>query len=460
MAFKRMRLARLGVVHGVGLAALAFATAAHATDDLPPPAPPAAASTITAAEPDALELGLASADDAELSASDPENPGNTAPPAPATAQLDRVRQGWVQVISPPHAPKSPERASVREPQRWTLVTRSYGRQYHPRHVQYHRLSKARSEPRAPVLAIASFSSGEPARIKRSSSSIWSPNRSRNDSENCGVSPHENWFPHLAEDELEAVECAPDPPSEEVAEPSDETTSDDLPESAGCAVAQGQYQPDETQYQDPAPITCDVSADTVVPISEPEAPVASTPVSSDTPAPTDGVSPTTAPVDASVVPSTEPGQPGADVVPAPRSSLPTTSKVAASGPSARPGRSRLGSSRTQAQTERVIPARARLVSTSLPARPRPVPAPSTKPKTSAPRSKVEVLAPERVMPASSHGTLFGDWLLLVLPLSFLFVLGLLVPAATIAGRSLRARAGSHGLSGRRRGTRRSGIRYRD
>jgi len=461
MALKRMSLARLVAVHAVGLAALAFAAAAHAKDDLPPPAPPVAESPVTSAEPDAVELGPASADGAEISPSDPESPGNMTPPAPATAQLDRVRQGWTQVISPPHAPKSPERASVRERQRWTVVSQSDERQYHPRHAQYHRLSTARSKPRAPVLPVASFSSGKPARITHASSSIRSPNRLPNDPENCVLNPDETWFPHLPADEVERVECAPDPPSDEEAEPSEDTTSDDPPDSAGCAVAQGQYQPDETQYQSPASIPCDVPDDAVVPISEPEAPLPSTPVGSNTAAPTNGVSPTTAPVDAPVVPITEPTEPGADVVPAPKSSPPARTKVVANRSTARLVRTRLGNSSERAETARVIPARARLVATSPPIRPRPVHAPSTKPRISASRSKIEAAAPQRLAPASSHGTLFEGWLLVALPLSFLFALGLLVLAAAIAGRSLRARVGSKGLSGHRRGTSSSaGIRYRD
>jgi hypothetical protein len=455
-----MRVARLAAAHAVGLTALAFAAAAHATDDLRPPEPPVAASPITSTEPDAIELVLASSDDPELSPSDPESPGNTPPPAPATAQLDRVRQGWTQVISPPHAPKSPERASVREPHRWTVVTQSDERQYHPRHAQYHRLSTARSKPRAPVLPVASFSSGKPARITHSSSSIRSPNRLPNDPENCVLNPDETWFPHLP-DEVEGLECAPDPPSDEEAEPSDETTSDDPPDSAGCAVAQGQYQPDETQYQTPTPIPCDAPDDAVVPISEPEAPLPSTPVGSNTPAPTNGVSPTTAPVDAPVVPTTEATEPGADVVRAPKSSPPARTTVVANRSTPRLVRTRLGNSSERAETERVIPARARLVATSPPVRPRRVHAPSTKPRISASRSKIEAAAPQRLVPASSHGTLFEGWLLVALPLSFLFALGLLVLAAAIAGRSLRARVGSKGLSGHRRGTSSSaGIRYRD
>jgi hypothetical protein len=461
MALKRMSLARLGAVHAVGLAAFVFAAAAHATVDLPPPAPPVAESPVASAEPDAIELGPASAGGAEISPSDPESPGNTAPPAPATAQLDRVRQGWTQVISPPHAPKSPERASVREPQRWTVVTQSYEGQYHPRHAQYHRLSTATSKPRAPVLPMASFSSGKPARITHSSSSIRSPNRLPNDPENCVLNPDETWFPHLPADEVEGLVCAPDLPSDEEAEPSDEATSDDPADSAGCAVPYEQYQPDETQYQTPTSIPCDAPDDAVVPISEPEAPLPSTPVGSNTPAPTNGVSPTTAPVDAPVVPTTEATEPGADVVRAPKSSPPARTTVVANRSTPRLVRTRLGNSSERAETERVIPARARLVATSPPVRPRRVHAPSTKPRISASRSKIEAAAPQRLVPASSHGTLFEGWLLVALPLSFLFALGLLVLAAAIAGRSLRARVGSKGLSGHRRGTSSSaGIRYRD
>ncbi|MGZ8706649.1 MAG: hypothetical protein ACXW0R_04610 [Gaiellaceae bacterium] len=85
----------------------------------------------------------------------------------------------------------------------------------------------------------------------------------------------------------------------------------------------------------------------------------------------------------------------------------------------------------------------------------------KPKTSVSRSKVEGAAPRRLEPASSRVNLFGGWFLLALPLSFVFALGLLLPTLAIAGRSLRARAGSTGLSDHRLGTNSSaGIRYRE
>jgi hypothetical protein len=467
MPLKRTRLVRLGAVHAVGLAALAFATPALATDDPPLPVPPAADSPVLASEePEDVELGGTSADEAKISLVEQESPGNPPPSAPATAQLDRVRQGWSQVISPTHAQKSPERASTGESQRSAAPAPSYERQYHPRHVQYQRPSIARSKPRAPVLPTAGFSSGERSGITRSSSPIAPPNRSRNDSENCALNPGGNWPPDVPADDGEGVECALDPPSGEAAAPTDESASDDPPDFVDCTDAQAQYQPGETQYQPPASTTCVASDDSVVPISEPNVPLPSISGSSDTPAPTSGVSPaTTEPLDApvapnTVAPSTEPTQPGVEVLPAPNSPRPATTKVEASRFVGRSSRPRPAGSAQRAHTERVIPARARSVSPSLPVRPRPV-APSTKPKTAVSRSKVEATAAQRLEPASSHVNLLGDWLLLVLPLSFVVVLGLLFPAAAIAGRSLRARAGSKGLSDRPAGTSRSrGIRYRD
>jgi hypothetical protein len=116
---------------------------------------------------------------------------------------------------------------------------------------------------------------------------------------------------------------------------------------------------------------------------------------------------------------------------------------------------------QAHTERLIPAQVRSVSPSLPVRPRPVRAPSTKPKPSRPRHKAHAAAPQSLERASSRAGFFGDWLLLVLPLSLVFAVALLLPAAAIAGRSIRARVGSKGLSDHRRGTNNSvGIRYRE
>jgi hypothetical protein len=89
------------------------------------------------------------------------------------------------------------------------------------------------------------------------------------------------------------------------------------------------------------------------------------------------------------------------------------------------------------------------------------APGTKPKTTVTRSRVEAAPPQSLVPASAHGNLLGDWLLLVLPLSFVIALALLFPAGALVGRSLRARVGSKGLSGARAGSKGSaGIRYRD
>jgi hypothetical protein len=462
MPLKRTRLVRLGAVHAVGLAALAFATPAYATDDPPLPVPAAASPVLTFEEQDDRELGVASVDEAQISREDQESPGNMPPSASATAQLESVRQGWSQVISPPHAQKSPERASTSESQRSAASAPSYKRQYHPRHVQYQRVSTVRSKPRALVLPTASFSSGELSGITRTSSPIGSPNRSRNESENCSSILDENWSPDFAPDAGEGVECAPDPPSDEAAAPFDETMSVDSQDSTDCAEAEPQYQPDEPQYQTPASTTCVASDDSVVPISEPDASVPSTSESSVNPGPTSVVSPTTTEtVAAPVAPSREPTQSGADVHPAPVSPRPTPTKVEANRLVGRPSRPRPASSEQRPITARVIPARARSASPSLPMRPRPVRAPTTKPTTSVSRGKVEAAAPQRLEPASSHVNFFGDWLLLVLPLSLVVALGLVFPAAAIAGRSLRARVASKGLSDRPAGTNRSrGIRYRD
>jgi len=474
MRSKRARLLRLGAAHAVGLAALAFATPAQATDDAPPPAPPVAASPEpTSEEPADMELGLTSAADAEISPVPQESPGNTPPSASATAQLDSVRQGWIQVISPTHAQKSPGRASSRERQWSAVAAPSHERQYHPRHVQYQRHSTPRSKPRALVLPTASFSSGEPARITRSSSPIGSPNQSGNVSHNCAPDPGGYWSQDLPADDAASLECATDQPAGDV-------TSDDPSDSVGCADPAEQYQPDETQYQTPTS-TCDPSKDSVVPISEPEVPIPaevpipevpilpipSTSGSSDVAAPPSVVSPTTPampttePVDVPVVPNAEPTQPATDVLPAPAASQPVTQTVAASRPVHRPSRPEPASSGTAARTARVIPARVRPMPPSLPARPRPARAPSTKPKTSVTQSRVEAAAPQSLMPASSRGNPFGDWLFLVLPFSFGVALALLFPAGALVGRSLRARVGSRGLSGDRAGMNSSaGIRYRD
>jgi hypothetical protein len=466
MPSKRARLLRLGAVHAVGLAALAFATPAQATDDPPPPVPAVAATPVpTSEEPAATELGLTSAADAAISPVPQESPGNTPPSAPATAQLDSVRQGWVQVISPTHAQKSPVRASSRERQRSAVATPSRERQYHPRHMQYQRHSTPRSKPHALVLPTASFSFGEPARITPSSSPIGSPNQSGNVAHDCAPDPGGYWSQDLPADDAASLECATDQPAGEV-------TSDDPSDSVGCADAAEQYQPDETQYQTPAS-TCDPSNDSVVPISEPEVPVPSTSGSSDAAAPPTVVSPTTPttlttpampttePVDVPVVPDVEPNQPATDVLPAPAASQPVTPTVAASRPVHRPSRPEPASSGTPARTVRVMPTRARPLAPSLPVRPRPVRAPSAKPKTSVVRSRIEAAAPQSVVPAASRGNPFGDWLLLVLPLSFAVALALLFPAGALVGRSLRARVGSRGLSGDRAGTNSAaGIRYRD
>jgi len=461
MLLKGTKLVRLGAVHAVGLAALSFATPAHATDDPPLPVPSAAAPAPTSAEPDELEAGLSSAVGAEIAPVEQESPGNMLPSAPATAQLKRIRQGWSQVISPTHAQKSPERASTDEPQRPAVAGPSYELQYHPRHVQYHRPSTARTKTRALVLPTASFSSGERTRITRSASPISSPNRPRNGAWNCALDPASNWHLDLPADDVASMQCAPDSPS-------DDATSDDPSDSADCSDDAGQYQPDEPQYQTPAPTTCGATDESAAPITEPEAQVPSTSGSLAAPAPPSVVSPTSEPAAAPVPPTTEPAaapvpptHSGGDVLPAPADLPPATTNLAESRPVDRPSRSRLARSGQAPRAQRVIPAQVRPVSPSRPVRLRPVRAPSTKPKTAGSRSEAAA-APRILEPASSRVNPLGGWLLLVLPLSFAFVLGLLLLTAAIGGRSLRARLGSKGLSDHGGPGPRSsaGIRYRE
>src|SRR6266516_564945 len=156
MLHEGTKLVRLAAVHVVGFAALSFAV------------------------------------DAEIAPAEQESPGNIPPSAPATAQLDRIRQGWSQVISPTHAQKSPERASTGKSQRPAAAAPAHEPQYHPRHVQYQRPSTSRGKARAPILPTASFSSGEPTAITRSTSPIASPNVSQNVAQNCALDPESNW----------------------------------------------------------------------------------------------------------------------------------------------------------------------------------------------------------------------------------------------------------------------------
>ena len=404
-----------------------------------------------------------SADDAGISPVEQESPGNTPPSAPATAQLDSVRQGWIQVVSPTHAQKSPGRASSKVGQRSAVAAASHERQYHARHVQYQRHSTARSSPRALVMPTASISFGEPARITRSSSPIESPSRSGKASDNCAQDPYASWAQDLPADDAESVECATD-------QPADQVTSGDPSNSALCADPAAQYQPDETQYQTPA-ATCDPANESPLPISEPDVPVPSTTGSSDAAPPpsvvppttptTPTTPPTTEPVAAPVVPEVEPTQPTADVPPAPPAAQPVTMLVATSRPVHRPSRPESESRGPAAPTARVTPARVRPSTQTLPVRSRPVRSPGAKSTTSVARSRVEAAPPQSLVPASAHGNLLGDWLLLVLPLSFVVALALLFPAGALVGRSLRARVGSKGLSGDRGGSNSSaGIRYRD
>ena len=463
---RRTRLVRLGAVHVVGLAALAFATPAHATDDPPPSLPPVAVPELTSEAPVEMEVVLTSAAETESSPVEQESPGNMPPSAPATAQLDAVRQGWSQVISPTHAQKSPERASTGKPQRPASAAPAHEPQYHPRHVQYQRPSTTRGKARAPILPKASFSSGEPTPITRSRSPIASPNVSQNVTQNCALDPESNWSRGLPADDIASLQCATDSPSDQPTSDDPSATSDDLPDSADCADEGTQYQPDEPQYQIPSATTCGETDESAAPISEPEAQVPEMQVPNtsgnvDAPTPPSGGSPATGAAPAPASPRTEPPHSGVNVVPALDGSPPATKKVAPSRPVYRPNHPRLASWGSAAATERAIPVQVRSVSPTHPVRHRPVRSPSMKPRASVSRSKVEAAAPRLLERASSHVNLFDGWLLLVLPLSFVFALALLLPAAAIAGRSLRARVGSKGLADQGAETKSSaGIRYRE
>ena len=100
--------------------------------------------------------------------------------------------------------------------------------------------------------------------------------------------------------------------------------------------------------------------------------------------------------------------------------------------------------------------------SVPARPSPRQAPNTEAKSSISSFKLEATASPLVKPASLRASVFRGWFVASVTLSFVFALGLLLSAVAItAGRSLRARVGSKGLSDRRvGGSRRGGISYRE
>lgn len=458
MPLRGNKLVRLGAVHAVGLAAVAFATPAHAADDPPLPVTPAAAPALTSTAPDGVQLAQATEADAQILPVEQESPGNTRPSAPATAQLDRVRQGWTQVISPTHAQKSPDRASTRARQGWTLATPLHQRQYHPRDAQYQRLSTARKKQRALVLPAVSISHREPARITHSPVLIESPTGPQNEGQNCAADPDVFLSGKLPADDVEALGCTDDPPA-------DEAPGDVSPDTAGCADAQAQYQPDEPQYQSPSATTCSASADPVVPTPEPDAAASIDCGCANPSVPASVVMPTTTePPAAPTAPSsesTQPAQPGVGILSAPDSPQPATTKIAPSRPVAKPSRPRPPSPELPVRIERVMPVQVRSVSPRHTVRARPPRAASPKPKVSVSRSKVLAAEPQSLEPASSHEDLFGGWLLLALPLSFLFALGLLLPVAAIAGRSLRARVRSKGLSGNGRDPSSSdGIWYRD
>ena len=458
MRLSRANLMRLGAAHAVGLGTLAFAAPAHATGDPAPPVVRTAAVGLTLELHDELAPSIAAAMNAVTTRVSQENPANMLPPASATTQADTVGQSQSQAISPTNAQESPERASTNESQHPAVSALSDEPQYHARHVQYQLRRNARSTTHRLVLPMPAFSSREPKRITRTSSPIESNNGPRNGVPNCMTDPGESWFPDVPPDSGATLPCTPEPSA-------DEPTSDDPTDSVDCEDAGAQYQPDETQYQTP-PATCEASDDSVVPIPEPEVPVSSAPPvastseSAEAEAPASVVSPPTEPVAASTPPDGEGTQTGADTLPAPDRSQPASTKVAERHVVVRTSRPRTASSGHQARTRRAA-ALARSVTPSVRVRPRPLHARSTKSKASIPVPKIET-ARRSLEPASSRVNLFGDWVVLSLALSFAFALGMLLTAvALIAGRSLRARVGSKGLSDEHLGaSRRGGIRYRE
>jgi hypothetical protein len=456
-------LVRVAAVPAAGLAALALATPAHATDD--PPPPPVVRAAV-------LGLRLAARDDAQLSVAaaasavrfqvHQENPANAAPPASATTQADTVGQSQSQAISPTHAQESPERASTTKSQQSTGYTPSDELQYHQRHVQYQRPANVRPATLRLVLPKRAFSAREPKRITPPPSPIEPPNWPRNGAPNCRSDPGGSLAPGLPADAGATLQCTPDPAADDATSddpPADVETSVDPPDLVDCDDTGAQYQPDDTQYQTSAETTCD---DPVVPIAEPVEPVPTSPGDADTTAATTGVPPTTEPLVAPVAPDTEPTQCSPDVLPPAGPHAAAARRVTGSRFIGNPRPPRLSSPKQQSRGEREISAQGSSVTQSVPARPSPRQAPNTEAKSSISSLKLEATASPLVKPASLRASVFRGWFVASVTLSFVFALGLLLSAVAItAGRSLRARVGSKGLSDRRvGGRRRGGISYRE
>jgi hypothetical protein len=459
-------LMRVAVVPAVGLAALVLATSAHATDD--PPPPPVVRAVV-------LERTLAARDDAQRSVAavvyavtspvDQESPANLSPPALATTQADTVGQSRSRAISPTHAQESPERASTKESQQWTVFTPSNEPQYHQRHVQYQRPSNVRAATPRLVLPTTAFSAREPKRITRSSSPIEPPNRHRNEALNCPSKPGGSWAPGLLPDGDAPVQCTPDPAADEATSddpPADEETSEDPPDFVDCDDTGAQYQPDDTQYQAPAETNCDEPDDSVVPIAEPVGPLPTTPANADAAAATASIPSITQPLAAPVAPGTEPTQCGPDVL-SPTSPYPAAArKVTGSRLIGKLSRPRLSSVKQQSRGEREMSAVRPSVTLSVQARPRPRQATNAEAKSWISSHEIEAKASRLLEPTSSRVGVFRGWFVASVTLSFVFALGLLLSAVAITvGRSLRARVGSKGLSDHRvDASRRGGIRYRE
>jgi hypothetical protein len=451
MSRKGTRILTLGAVHFVGLAALAFATPAHAVDEPSPTVPSAAAPSVPSAWADQTEPQVASPADPEISSTVPKIPGEMTPSAPATAQLERIRQGWSQVISPKHAQKSPVRASAGSSWHRAVIAPSQVRQYHRSHVQYQRPPSAVRKTGAIVLQPVSFPSREATAITRSSAPIRSEKRSQNGVRNCAWDSNGNWSPDLPADDEQDVQCAADSPT-------DEPLIEDPANSSACSDEGTQYQPDEPQYQAPVSTICGASDDSVIPIALPDAQVPTSSESSAAPAAPIVISPTTEVAAVPVV-----AEPGADALPVLEGPAPVTTKVRPRGQVEKPSRPTPASPRLPQTSERFRPEGARSASAtvSLPLPRLRTGTPRTRPTTLVSRSRLLAALPQLVEPASSRVNLFGGWLVLVLPFVFVFAFGLLLPVVVIAARSLRARMGSKGLSDPGVGAKSStGIRYRE
>ena len=435
MRLNGINLTRLGAVHAIGLAALAFSNAAHASNDPPLPSPRSVAIVIEASPGESTAV---SADSADSSADGLESPAKMAPSAPATAQKDTSVQSPTGAISPTYAQESPERASVSNAPHAVVSAGSHAVQYHPRQAQYQRVPATRHTTAVVVLQARRISSREQTKRTSLPPPIGAPNEPQNEASICPDISDESWSPDMDGSGVElpaesdsAAQCEPQPPASE-------TAVDAPSQSVACPDDGTQYQPEDEQYQAQPSETCDAPDDSVVPTdSEPIAPT--------TPDSSDG--------DAATVPVPQPA-------PAPEPvDAPATQGHARLVPSRfRPASSSKEEPATPAPR---IAARSSAASTDGMAKPRPKQVSHAKPKSRVFRRNAEAVALQSPGQGSAQVDLFGDWLLLSLEVSLVLALGLLLLAGGTAARSVQSRLKSTGLSDRHPGANGSGgIRYRE